>query len=255
MTIPANGSIYLAFYQGTYPNATPTPLATPTNVIADSDFSSPATAAPIGSAVTSSGWSVCTITAAAPGAGAPPYPFSTYSTTGTVPGASIEAAGTAVPQGTKTPAPVMSVPSSPPGGSADAAVLGGLFNTYTLANYGYNGLCETVKIPNNATGTLHVFASGTENSLSYFNFDVDVLDTSGRYLGALITPENQIATTPPGDSAYRTITIPSTMIAPYAGQTVQLFVGIWTKAGSSTGSMLYSGYYFVDLFTLSGVPV
>ena len=253
VTIPANGSIYLAFYQGTYPNATPTPLATPTNVIADSDFSSPATAAPIGSAVTSTGWSVCTITAVSPLASAsPPGAISTYSTTGTVPGAAIEAAGTAVPQGTKTPAPLTAVPASPPSGYA--AVFGGLFNNYTLANYGYNGFCQTVKIPNNAVGTLQVLASGTENSLSYFNFDVDILDTNGAYVSNLVY-ENQIAKTPPGDSTYRTITIPATTLQPYAGQTVQLFVGIWTKAGSSSNSMLYSGYYFVDLFTLSGVPL
>jgi len=80
---------------------------------------------------------------------------------------------------------------------------------------------------------------------------VNVLDTTGKYLGNLVD-ENQIALTPPGDSAYRLVSIPATALAPYGGQTVIIYLGIWTKAGTSTGSTTFSGYYFVDDFNMAG---
>ena len=120
-----------------------------------------------------------------------------------------------------------------------------------MANYAYNGLCQQVTIPANPAAQLYVFANGTENSLAYLGFDVDVLDTTGKYVANLVD-ENQIAVSPPGDTAYRLISIPTSSLSPYIGQTVQLFVGIWTKAGSSSNSTTYSGLYFVDDFNLTG---
>jgi hypothetical protein len=248
VTLAAGGSIFLAFYQGTYPQATPAgQLAN--NVLADPGFEN--TAAALGSTVTSTGWTICTITAAVNGA-APlaSRPFSSFTPTpGTTPGAAIEANGTSVPQGTGTPHPTQTTVPVHSGNSA--AVFGGVFSTYAMADYAYNGLCQKVTVPNNPAASLYVWANGTENSLAYLGFDVDVLDTTGKYMANLLD-ENQIALTPPGDSAWRQITIPTSSLSAYSGQTVEIFVGIWTKAGSSSNSTTYSGLYFVDDFNLTG---
>ena len=252
ITIPANGSIYLAFYQGNYPNATPTPVATPTNVIADSGFES-GVYAPYGSTVSSTGWTVCSVTQAAAGVSFPSnrYPYTTYTPLpGTTPAAVIDAAGTTIPQGTKTPAPLTSVLAH---SGTKAAVFGQLFNNYNAGDWLYNGLCQAIKMPQQPTLTMSILGTGTENSSTYFALDISVLDSTGKFLSELYD-ENSIATAPPGDSAYRTVTVPTSSLQPYAGQNVQMFVGIWTKAGSSSNSMVYSGYYFVDDFLLSGIP-
>jgi hypothetical protein len=248
LTIPAGGSVFLAFYQGNFPQPTPAgQLAN--NVLSDPGFEN--TAAPLGSPVTSAGWTVCTITAGSNGAVPPASrPFSSFTPIpGTTPGAAIEAAGTSVAQGTGTPLPTQTTVPVHSGNSA--AVFGGVFSTYAMANYAYNGLCQQVTIPANPAAQLYVFANGTENSLAYLGFDVDVLDTTGKYVANLVD-ENQIAVSPPGDTAYRLISIPTSSLSPYIGQTVQLFVGIWTKAGSSSNSTTYSGLYFVDDFNLTG---
>lgn len=252
ITIKANGSIYLAFYQGTYPNATPKPVATPTNVIADSGFES-GTYATYGSPVTSTGWTVCSVTQAATGSTFPStrYPYSTYTPLpGTTPAAVIDTAGTTIPQGTKTPAPITSVIAN---SGTHAAVFGQLFNNYNAGDWLYNGFCQAIKMPGNPTLSMAILGTGTENNSAYFALDISVLDATGKFLSE-IYDENVIATAPPGDSTYRTVTVPTTLLQPYVGQNVQMFVGIWTKAGSSSNSMVYSGYYFVDDFILSGIP-
>lgn len=248
ITIPAGGSIYLAFYQGTYPGPTP-PGQIVNTAIADPSFEG--TAAPLGSTINTKGWTVCTITSVAAGATLPSNrPLSSFTPTpGTTPQAQILPLGTSVPQGTGTPKPTQS--TVPVNTGNQAAVFGGVFSNYNDANWAYNGLCEQVTIPQNPVAELSVFANGTENSLTYLGFDVDVLDTTGAFEANLVD-ENQIAVSPPGDAAYRTLTINSAALAPFAGQTVDLFVGIWTKAGSSSNSTVFSGYYFVDDFNMAG---
>ncbi len=113
------------------------------------------------------------------------------------------------------------------------------------------GFARQVKIPQNPAASLYVWANGTENSLAYLGFDVDVLDTTGKFVANLVD-ENQIAVTPPGDSAWRQLTIPTSSLSAYSGQTVEIFVGIWTKAGSTSNSTTYSGLYFVDDFNITG---
>lgn len=261
ITIPANGSLYLAFYQGLYPAATPTPVATPTNIIADSTFANatvvPDTNTP--APVSSGGWTQCSITAvsseASPGA-APPQAISNYTPNpDTTPGAVIEAAGTSVTQGSATPTPTQTtVPTY--GGDANAAVFGGLFSTYNQGNYAYNGLCQLVTVPQNPSVSMELLANGNEGS-SYFDFDVLALDPTGKYLATIYVDPNPIGSpaASPGDSTYRSVSQNATALTPYVGQSVEIFVGIWTKAGSSSGSTKYSGYYFADNFQLSGVPV
>lgn len=249
ISIPAGGSIFLAFYQGSFPAPTP-PGQIVNTVLADPSFES--SPAPLGSTVTSTGWTVCTISAAASTSAtpAPSRPFSTFTPTpGTLPAATISAAGTTVPQGTGSPTPTQN--TVPVNSGKSAAVFGAVFSNFTAANFAYNGLCQQVKLPANPQGELSVFANGTENNLAFLGFEVNVLDTNGKWLANLVD-ENQIALMPPGDSAYRTVILPATQLAPFGGQTVQIFVGIWTKAGTSTGSTTFSGYYFVDDFNMAG---
>jgi hypothetical protein len=251
ITIKANGSIFLAFYQGNYPNATPTPLATPSNVLADSGFES-GVAAPVGSAVTATGWTQCSITKSAAGAPAPSHAFSTFTPTpGSTPGAFIETAGTSVAVGSATPVPTQT--TVPVTGGTHAAVFGGVFSNYNLEDYKYDGLCQLVTIPNNATATLNIFANGNDGK-TYDDFVVDVLDTTGAYLGNLYDDgtADPITATSSGDTKYRQVSIPNSTLAPYAGQSVELFVGSWINAGSGTGATFYSTYYFVDDFLLLG---
>ena len=253
ITIPAGGSIFLAFYQGTYPVATPTPLATPVNVIVNSDFEGGA-AIPYPGAVGSTGWTQCTISKAETGI-TPNRAFSTFTPApSTTPGAIIASAGTAVPQGTGTPAPtVTSVVAS---SGTHAALFGGVFqvgtgaNQYALEDFRYNGLCQTVTIPKSPTLTMNLLAQGNQ-SKTYFDFEVDVLDANGLYVGNIYEDSNPdpITATSSGDSTYRAVTVPSSALTPYVGQTVNLFVGVFIN-GSSTA---YTGYYFLDDFLLMGL--
>jgi hypothetical protein len=65
--------------------------------------------------------------------------------------------------------------------------------------------------------------------------------------------ENIASSTSAGDTSYRMISIPgsaSNSFAQYAGQTINLFVGMWTKAGSGSNSTSYSYYWLVDDISL-----
>ena len=242
VTIPAGGSVFLAFYQGSFPGPTP-PGAVTNTAVADPGFEG--TAAPLGSTVSKTGWTVCTITAAGTGASFPGNrPVSSFTPVpGSTPVAFIETANTSVPQGTGTPHPTQT--TVPVENGNQAAVFGAVFSNFNAADFAYNGLCQTVTIPANPLGSVAVFANGTENSSTFLGFQVNILDTTGKYL-ANIVDENQIQTSPPGDTAYRAVPLLNSALSPFAGQTVELYVGIWTKAGSSTGSQVFSGYYFVD---------
>ena len=123
-----------------------------------------------------------------------------------------------------------------------------------MADFAYNGLCQLVTIPKSPTLSMYVFGNGNE-AASFVDFEVLLLDTSGKLLAPLIE-EQAVTATSPGDTAYRQITAPATgasSLAPYAGQTVQLFIGIWTKSGSTSNSQKFSGYYFVDDLSLMGL--
>jgi hypothetical protein len=242
LTLAPGASIFLAFYQGSFPGPTP-PGSVVNTALADPGFEG--TAAVLGSAVTKTGWTVCTITAAGTGATFPGNrPVSNFTPVpGSTPAAVILAAGTSVPQGTGTPKPTQN--TVPVENGNQAAVFGGVFNNFNAADYAYNGLCQMVTIPANPLGSVAVFANGTENNTAFLGFQVNILDTTGKFL-ANVVDENQIQTTPPGDQNYRPVPLLNSALSPFAGQTVELFVGIWTKAGSSTGSTVFSGYYFVD---------
>jgi hypothetical protein len=245
VTIPAGGSIFLAFYQGTFPQPTPVP----TNIIADSNFES-GTVAPYPAAANSTGWTQCAVTAAAASAGPIVHPFSTFTPTpGATPGATISTTGTAIPQGTFRP-PTPSQTSVVVFDGTHAAVLGGLFeSTFRQADLSYNGLCQSIKMPANASITMEILGSGNEPATSV-DYDVNILDTTGKYL-ANVYDEQVVTSSNGGDTAYRNVTVPTAALSPFAGQNVEIFIGIWTKAG---GSGTNSGYYFVDDFQLVGLP-
>ena len=250
ITLAANGSIYLAFYQGNYPNATPTPLAPPTNVIADSGFES-GSAAPYGSTVNATGWTQCTISGLAPGATAPTRALSTFTPTpGSTPGASIVASGATVQVGTASPhATVTAVPVA---GGSYTAEFGGVFSSYNQEDLRYNGLCQIVNVPLNPALTFNILGNGNDGS-TYDDFEIDVLNASNQYVANLYEDPNPSNSTQ-GDTSYRSILVPATTVAPYAGKTVTLFVGLWVDAGSASGSKSYGENYFLDNFSLVGNP-
>jgi hypothetical protein len=237
------------------PTASPSPTATATP-LADQGFES-GTVAAIGSAITSTGWTQCTVQSVTAGLtysggnnGGVPYasatvpPASTYTPIpGSTPAAVIVTSGAPAPGGTHAPIPAQT--TAPVYAGTHAAQFGQLFNNYNAGDYYYNGLCQTVNAgANGAKLTAYVFESGNEAS----TYVEDVIGTVtqlaggvGTNLSNLLYMENISTTTVSGDTAYRAIgpiTLP-------AGQST-LFLGMWTKSGSSSGSTSYSSYFWVD---------
>jgi hypothetical protein len=246
VTIAAGGSIYLAIYQGNYPNATPTPVGTPTNVIADSTFTS-TTYADWPAAPTTGGWTQCTFNSSAAGSSAThPYASGTPAP-GETPLATIEAVGAPAPS-VGTPAANQTTVPGPAGGNA--AVLGGSFVGYALEDFRYEGLCQVVTVPHNPQLNLNVFVAGNQ-AQKYFDLEVDQLNSSGQFVSNLYADPNPIGSPASnvGDTAYRAVSVPASALTPLVGQSVTLFLGVY---GDGHGS--YSGYYFVDSFQLLGNP-
>jgi hypothetical protein len=259
--ITSTTPIYVAVYSGTTlvaptptPSPTPVPTATPTssNVIANGNFESgsltPIGAFPAPPVVTNTGWSQCSINRQAGAPSPSPYPFTKYTPTPSeTPGANIDVAGMSVAEAPSPPPPIGSVVAVSP---THAAVLGGYFYDFSLNDYVYNGICQLVTIPNNATLSMSVLGSGgngtSTTTASNFNFVVDLLDTNNNFVQNLYTEFNQ------SDTAYRQISSASTAgfssLSPYAGKTYQLFIGVWV---GSTGSRI--GFYFVDNVSLTGM--
>jgi hypothetical protein len=254
VTIAAGGSIYLAFYQGTYPQPTPVGQIA-NNVLADPGFES-GTFGAIGAPITSTGWTQCTVTQSAPSPVPTAVPNRAYSTftpiPNTTPGAVIDTAGTSVAVSTSTAPPVPTQSTVPVNSGTHAAVFGGVFTTYALDNYKYNGLCQTVTVPNNPGMQMALFANGTD-SKSYVNFEVDALNANDQYIGNIYEDPNPTGSPAAnaGNTAYQTVTVPQSSLTPYVGQTINLFIGLWINDG---GSSKYSEYYFVDDVNLTGTP-
>jgi hypothetical protein len=280
IALSASAPIYVAVYSGAkislatptptptpVPTATPTPGASPTAtpVYADGGFESNSIGA-LGSTIGSNGWTQCNVQAVASGitytggiSGTGAYsaatapPASTYSPSpGTTPAAVIVSNGSSAPAGTHSPTPTQV--TAPSDAGSYVAQFGQLFNTYNAGNYYYNGLCQTVTVadPNGASLSAYVFESGNEASTYVEDLIGTVTQTN---TPATTTPsipytltlqnilymENIETSTVTTDSAYRKIgpiTIPT--------GTTTLFLGMWTKAGSSSGSMNYSSYWWVD---------
>jgi hypothetical protein len=255
ITIPAGGSIFLAFYQGNFPQATPVGQIA-NNVLVDPGFESPATAPPIGSPITSTGWTVCSFMTVAPGVAPPARAIGTFtpeplSATTPGPAAAIEAAGTTIAQGTGAPHPTQFTVLANSG--THAAVFGAVFSNRQYEDYRYNGLCQLVTVPNNPGMSMSLLANGNDSSTD-INFEVMALNTSGQYLGTIYEDPNPITGTSPGETMYRAVTVPQSSLAPFVGQTIQLFVGLWIDDGSSSSGMGFSGYYFLDDLNLTGTP-
>jgi hypothetical protein len=242
ITIPAGGSIFLAFYQGS--NPTLTGPAGP-NVLADPGFEG--TAAAFNTPITSTGWTQCSVSASAPGAPAPNQAFSTTAPGPTAtPGAAILAVGTSIPVGSAAPVPTVN--SVIVAGGTHAAVFGGQFTNFDEEDLRYNGLCQTVKVPNNPGMTLSVLANGNDFA-TRFDLEVDALNTSNQFLGNIFQDVSPIVSGSAGDTAYRSITVSQANLTPFVGQTINLFVGAWVKDGNFATA---SGYYFVDNLNLTG---
>jgi hypothetical protein len=210
--------------------------------------------------VTKTGWAQCTVRTIAPGitftggisgtgtyTAATPPPVSTYTPTpGSTPAAVEVAAGAPAPAGSNSPTPLQS--TAPVYAGSEAAQFGQLFNNYNAGNWYYNGLCQQVTVPaNGANFSAEVFEDGNEGN-TYVEDVVAVLDTTGSNMIGLVWMENEESATSAGDSAYRQIPGSGGTIdlSAYAGQTIDLFIGMWTKAGSSSNSLKFSSYWWVD---------
>jgi hypothetical protein len=246
VTIPAGGSIFLAFYQGSYPQPTP-PGQVANDIINNPSFAS-ATYADWPATPNATGWTQCTFNSSATGSTAPhAYPAFTPDP-GETPLASIQAIGAPAPS-FGTPVPAQQTVPGPGVGSTNAAVLGGSFVGFSLEDFRYQGLCQVVTIPTNPSMTLSVFAAGNQKQ-SFFELEVNLLNSAGQFVANVYTDPNPIAVptaSNTGDTAYRMVTVPQSSLTPYVGQTYTLFLGIW---GNGHGN--FSGYYFVNNFTLAG---
>lgn len=257
------------------PTPTPTPVPTPTNVVANSNFASTSLGA-YGSAVTSTGWTQCSIAypnvptaSSAPavqgplpaGATAPvtPHPRPSYTPlANTTPAAAIEANGTTLTTPAPFPTTGTPVPVATPtptvttvqtaGGDANAAVFGQVFSNYNAGDYYYNGICQNVTIPTGASLTFNLFGMTNEGP-TYVDFDVVLLDpTSGTWDTWLYDEDTE------SDTSFRQVSIPASALTSNVGSTYTLFMGMWTKSGSSKNQTTYYGYYFLDDVNLNGIP-
>ena len=257
------------------PSPTPTPTATPVaGVIADPSFESnsvvPYVAGASMPAPGTGGWTQCTVgtvpaTVATepqlgPGVtGAPtPHPHPTFTPfPGSTPAAIILASGStlATPApyatGTGTPIPVATpvptVSSMVVNSGTYGALFGQVFSNYNAGDYYYNGLCQNITVPAGQTNlTFYTFGNSNESS-TYVDFDVILLNpTTQAYQTWLYDEAQQTGT------AYHQVSVP---MSAYAGQSYTLFMGMWTKSGSTKNQTTYSGYQFLDDVALTAVPV
>ncbi len=244
------------------PTSTPTgaaPTATPTvaPLLADPGFEG--TVAPIGSTISSTGWTQCTVNsitagtysggingASGPYVNATPFPLTTFTPSASeTPLAKIVPNGAPAPAGLSTGAPQQTQTTAPVHGGSSAAQFGEWFNNYSADDVRYNGLCQNITVPA-AGGHLSgfVFANGDESSSFVENLIGTVSPTSNNALTAILYMENVETATSPGDSTYRAIG----PIAIPAG-TSTLFIGMATKSGSTTTD-LFSSYWWVDDLSL-----
>jgi hypothetical protein len=265
ITLAAGGSVTLAFYPGLYPEPTPTPTptpeATPTNFIADPNFDSGTqvvyTAPSTPPVPTSAGWTQCSITSVATPPPTTPinHPVSAYTPDpGATPAAVVMQVGTSLQVGSSAPHPTVTVVPTY-NGAQYAAVFGSLFSNYYAEDFKYDGLCQALTMPLGATLSMEILANGNDGD-TYLSFDVDWLNSSGQFVANLYSDDatDPITGTSAGDSAYRLISIPNSVLAPYLNQKGELFIGVWVDAGSGSGSTKYSTYYFVDNVNLQGIP-
>jgi hypothetical protein len=267
ITVLAGASLSLAVYTGSVivaptPAPTPSPTASATasaGPLADGGFENPSTAVTFGGTIGSTGWTQCTVTTLTPGitftgglkgpvatgatysaATPPPVPGATPTpTVGTTPAAVIAAAGTTVGVGTFSP--VSTQTSVPVHAGGFAAQFGQVYNNFNAANYRYNGLCQKVTVPvTGATLRGFAFEAGSESG-SFTEDMIASLDaaTSSTMTG-IYWMENIEAAATGTDTGYRAIG-PITLTP---GQQT-LFVGQWTKSGS-TGATFDSSFWWVD---------
>jgi hypothetical protein len=253
------------------PTATPVPLGSPgPSVLSDGSFES-GSVAPYGSTISSTGWTQCSIphsnipTNPTPPAvqggvegGDPattPHPVSQSVTPapGATPVAHILAVGTTLaiaapfanPPGTPIPvaAPTPSVTSVSSHSGSYAAVFGEVFSNTNASNFGYNGLCQLVSVPNaGATMAFNLFGNGNVSS-GALDFDVILLNSDMTWNHWLYDESYD------SSSLYSNVEfgMPSNTL----GGNYILFMGMWTSQGSAVGDTTHSGYYLLDDVTLS----
>jgi hypothetical protein len=256
ITLAAGSSIYLAVYTGgvlATPTPAPTASPTPGPLLNDTGFDVETSAAPIGSAINSTGWTQCTVGSIAAGisytggingtgtfTSATPIPVSTYSPSpGETPLAAIVTAGSQAPAPTTTAAgiPVVAATTTPVHNGNQAALFGGLFNSYASEDVRYSGLCQNITVP--AAGAHlsgYVLAHGDEGS-TYVQNIVGTL--SGTTLTSVLYMENPETATSAGDTAYRAI---GPIAVPSGSAT--LFIGQASRAGASPSSAYYYAFYW-----------
>jgi hypothetical protein len=268
---PAAPAYFVVYTGVSVPTPVPTPTPTPTptpgptaipNLINDSGFEASSGAfQALGSAINATGWTQCTVSAVnsaisysggidgSSTSGKSPYtaatapPITTFTPIPmTTPGAVIAAAGATVTTGSH--APTSTIAKVPAHGGSYAAQFGQLMSTYNSGDYRYNGLCQSVTIPAGMSPNFSAYVLATSNDANtYVENIVGVLDSTMK-LQNILYMENVTNATYSGDTAYRAIGPVS--FGAYSGQTITLFIGMWTKDGSSSNSTSYYSYWFVD---------
>ncbi len=279
VSLATGASLYIAVYTGGVlatpspaPTATASPTASPTAApsasppaIADASFES-GTAGAFGAAINATGWTQCIVSSVAstptysggingltgqPYAAATVPPLSAFTPVpNSTPQAGIATVGTsaATPNPSPVPTAVNATPNPTQTTVPDAAAgtkvaqFGGLYTSFAWADLnGYNGLCQNIAVAAASTLKAKVFVNGNESS-GFTQEVIGQLNSSGA-LTQILYMENPVSATSPGDSTYRSISLP----LPAGAYT--LFIGQWTKAGQSQGFSKFSNYFWVDALT------
>jgi hypothetical protein len=132
---------------------------------------------------------------------------------------------------------VVAATTTPVHNGNQAALFGGLFNSYASEDVRYSGLCQNITVP--AAGAHlsgYVLAHGDEGS-TYVQNIVGTL--SGTTLTSVLYMENPETATSAGDTAYRAI---GPIAVPSGSAT--LFIGQASRAGASPSSAYYYAFYW-----------
>lgn len=274
IVLAAGQSAYFSVYESTIPigptpTPSPTPVPTPSNVIQNGDFETgslaPWTACsykhtPYAAAVNPSPMPAATATQP-PDSSASPSPV--ISGSDLAPFVAVTAAPANYNPNNLTPPTVPTGNYSALTGSLDAQI-----NATT-------GICQTVTVPTSGILTLWVNEGGTAYNFYNGDQEAQILDSSGSTVLKTLFVELNCYYDPtnfPGLPAYPTSgCFPSTYggtsayvdwqggfwtergpydLSSLAGQTVTLFLGVWTDQTHIPAPLSYSNYMFVDNVTL-----